>query len=119
MDPNVVIQIFSLAVLAVYLVWSLAEINRLKQDMKDFGDRVVERLTDPKTIEAEMERTATLTEVRDANRTTLPREDAGPPAVLYRPLLRGQKPGSWRPRSATVFQKIERGEDWTKPSEVD
>ena len=57
------------------------------------------KLADPEQIEKDMEASAQLREMKDANRTTLPREDAGPPAVVHRPPLRGAKPGSWRPRN--------------------
>ena len=34
-------------------------------------------------------------------RTTAPRENAGPPAKVYRPPLRAVPPTSWRPRNET------------------
>lgn len=69
------------------------------QKFKEQRKELYKRLADPEFIEAEMEKGARLREMKDANRTTLPREDAGPPAVVYRPPLRGAKPGSWRPRN--------------------
>ena len=110
MDSNLIIQILSSAILLMFFIPGLYEVKKLTRELERRDEWL--RLKDrPDTIEAEMERTADLREVRDANRTTLPREDAGPPAVVYRPKLRGQKPGSWRPRTSTVFQKIERGDD--------
>ena len=66
---------------------------------KQQREELYKQLADPERIEQDMEKGARLREMKDANRTTLPREDAGPPAVVHRPLLRGQKPGSWRPRN--------------------
>lgn len=54
----------------------------------------LKRLTDPKLIEEDMEKGARLREMHDANRTTLPREDAGPPAKVYSPRLRAKVPKS-------------------------
>lgn len=56
-------------------------------------------LADPEKIEADLEKSADLREMRDAGRTTLPREDAGPPATVHRPPLRSPVVGSWNPRS--------------------
>lgn len=51
-------------------------------------------LTNPEEIEKEMERGARVREMYDANRTTLPRENAGPPARVYNPKLRAKLPRS-------------------------
>lgn len=72
-----------------------AKWQKFVEDRKE----LYKKLADPETIEQDMEKGARLREMKDANRTTLPREDAGPPAVVHRPLLRGKKPGSWRPRN--------------------
>ena len=48
-------------------------------------DSIVRNLNDPVSIEADMEASARHREMRDANRTTAPRADAGPPAVVHRP----------------------------------
>lgn len=111
MDKNDWVQLVSFLILFIFFLASMIEIARLRRDLEEQSDEFYRSLISPRIIEAEMEWTADLREVRDANRTTLPREDAGPPAKVYRPLLRGQKPGSWRPRTSTVFQKIDREED--------
>jgi hypothetical protein len=59
-----------------------------------------ERLTDPDAIMADMERGADIIEARNAHRLTKPREDAGPPARVWRPkVLRGgaSRRGAWYP----------------------
>lgn len=56
--------------------------------------RAFKRLTDPDLIAEDMEKGARLREMRDANRDTLPREDAGPPARVYSPRLRAKVPKS-------------------------
>lgn len=59
--------------------------------------KALKRLTDPEAIVDDMERGARLREMRDANRTTLPREDSGPPAKVYTPTLRAKVPkGNYR-----------------------
>ncbi|HPE52987.1 MAG TPA: hypothetical protein PK852_02610 [Mesotoga prima] len=45
--------------------------------------KAYERLTDPDAIAEDMEKGARIREMRDAGRTTLPREDAGPPAKVH------------------------------------
>lgn len=52
--------------------------------------KALKRLTDPDSILLDMESGARVREMRDANRTTLPREDAGPPAKVYTPTLRAK-----------------------------
>jgi hypothetical protein len=59
-------------------------------------ERLYASLADPEKIEADFEKSARAREMRDANRTTLPREGAGPPAKVHRPKMRGKKPGNWR-----------------------
>lgn len=88
-----------------FVVWGKKLATRQKeveskwQKFKDERKELYKRLADPETIEAEFEKGARLREMKDAQRTTLPREDAGPPAVVHRPPLRGAKPGTWRPRN--------------------
>jgi hypothetical protein len=62
---------------------------------KDAHTKAFEALSDADKIAEEMERSAEATEMRIARRTTLPREDAGPPAKVYRPKLRKRYPKSW------------------------
>ena len=64
--------------------------NRNKAHTKAF-----ETLSDADKIVEEMERSANVTEMRIARRTTLPREDAGPPAKVYRPKIHKRYPRSW------------------------
>jgi hypothetical protein len=59
-------------------------------------NKLYESLADPARIEADFEKSARAREMRDANRTTLPREGAGPPAKVYRPKFRNARPGNWR-----------------------
>ena len=54
----------------------------------------LKRLTDPDAIALDMEKGARMREMYDANRSTLPREDAGPPAKVYSPKLRANVPRS-------------------------
>ena len=51
----------------------------------DALDSIVKNLEDPASIEADMEASARHREMRDAQRTHVPREDAGPPAIVHRP----------------------------------
>lgn len=70
----------------------LAEIDRKKAHTEAF-----KKLVDPDWIQEEFERGADVMEARNANRLTKPREDAGPPAKVYRPKLRGKLPSPWTP----------------------
>ena len=45
-------------------------------------DAVLQTLTDPARLDAELEKSANLTEMRRARRRTLPRLNAGPPAKV-------------------------------------
>lgn len=54
--------------------------------------KALKRLTDPLIIADDMEKGARLREMHDANRITLPREDAGPPAKVYTPTMRAKVP---------------------------
>jgi hypothetical protein len=97
-----------LAIIFLYIesiIWGFSvhrRQNNLEQEWWLFLDNRKElyaKLADPLRIEQDLERSAQLREMHDAGRTTLPRENAGPPAVVYRPPLRGVKPGSWRSRN--------------------
>lgn len=81
-------------------------VNKRQSHLEDEWIMFMERrkelydsLANPYRIEEELEKSARRREMYDANRTTLPRENSGPPATVYRPLLRGVKPGTWRPRN--------------------
>ena len=57
-----------------------ADLISLETQKKLAQKKAYERLTDPEAIVEDMERGARIREMKDANRRTLPREDAGPPA---------------------------------------
>lgn len=63
----------------------MAEKERKNQHAKAF-----KRLTDPDAILEDMERGAQIVEMRNANRSSVPREDAGPAAKIYTPQLRAK-----------------------------
>lgn len=63
------------------------EIQRRDAQVKAFH-----RLTDPQMIMEDMEKGARMREMYDANRTLLPRPDAGPPAKVYTPTMRAKVP---------------------------
>ena len=63
---------------------------------KQVREKLYQELADPTKIEADFEKSARAREMRDAQRSTLPREDAWPPAKVHRPKMRGAKPGNWR-----------------------
>lgn len=65
-----------------------------ENDRRAAQAKALKRLTDPDSILEDMERGARMREMRDANRTTLPREDAGPPARVYTPSMRAKLPKS-------------------------
>lgn len=72
----------------------VTETNRREEHSK-----ALKRLTDPEAIADDMEKGARLREMYDANRTTLPRDDAGPPAKVYTPTMRAKVPRSNYKRS--------------------
>ena len=91
-----------------YAVWDAKRYNRLLEEFRTAQDlieaeterktahtRAFEVLSNPDLIEEEMEKSARATEMRIARRTTLPREDAGPPARVYRPKIHKRYPKSW------------------------
>lgn len=73
------------------------EICERRRRAVDALDSIVRNLNDPVKIQADMERSATAQEMRAANRTTMPRENTGPPAKVYRPKLRNKPPSHWNP----------------------
>lgn len=64
-------------------------------ERKESHTRAFEVLSNPDLIAEEMERSSEATESRIARRTTLPREDAGPPAKIYRPKIKKKYPRTW------------------------
>jgi len=73
------------------------EIGLAEIDRKNAHTEAFKKLTDPDWIQEEFERGADVMEARTANRLTKPREDAGPPAKVYRPQLRSKLPSPWTP----------------------
>lgn len=78
-----------------HMIYSMRdEIKKLKKEVEKkknaiaILEQVAKDATDPAKIEAEMEAAANLREMRDARRTTMPRENDSPPAVVHRPKLR-------------------------------
>jgi len=71
---------------------SALELILVEKQRREEHTKALKRLTDPFSIEEDMERGARTREMYDANRTTLPREDAGPPAKIYSPKLRANVP---------------------------
>lgn len=59
---------------------SVAEIERRQGQGSKIPDEAVQRLADPATLDAELERAGQLSDMRRARRKHLPRENAGPPA---------------------------------------
>lgn len=64
----------------------------VETERKKYQTEAFKRLSDPEEIRKDMENSARSREMYDANRTILPREDAGPPAKVYTPLLRAKTP---------------------------
>lgn len=74
---------------------SARDLIEAETERKESHTRAFEVLSNPDLIAEEMERSSEATEMRIARRTTLPREDAGPPAKVYRPKLHKKYPKSW------------------------
>lgn len=80
---------------ACYGLWvglKFRELDRRVSNQQKFNktrENFYQSFADPKKIEEEMEAGARLREMYDAKRRALPRDDAGPPAVIHnRPNLR-------------------------------
>ena len=91
-----------------YAYWNAKRVKRLDKELhlarglvtaeterKVAHTKAFETLSNPDLIAEEMERSSEATESRIARRTTLPREDAGPPAKVYRPKLTRKYPRKW------------------------
>ena len=70
------------------LDWVVEDYTQFKKNREKFYKQMSEVAGTPGDF-----REVNLTEAR----TTAPRENAGPPAVVHRPPLRAVKPTSWRP----------------------
>jgi len=79
-----------------YIGYQHIKISKQLKKYEQVRKTLYEKLADPAQIEADFEKSARAREMRDAQRTTLPRPDAGPPAKVWRPKMRGAKPGNWR-----------------------
>jgi len=99
-----ILQTFALLALT-YWIWRLHQrlngANELISEetkRKAAHTKAFERMVDPEAILEEMETAAQRREMHDANRTTLPREDAeGPHAKVWRPKMRAKLPSPWNP----------------------
>lgn len=94
----IVVSSFYLVFLTLFVIFLLHRMEAMKgeiQTLKRNRKKLYEKLADPIKIEQDMEKSARAREMRDANRTFLPRHD-GPPAKVHRPKMRGAKPGNWR-----------------------
>lgn len=106
MTANQTVQWICIAVLAVMLTAAIYQTYQLGRFVKRKTSRkeIYSIISDPKLVEDEG-----LREVSEAPLTRpLPREDAGPPAKVYRPPLRNVIHGSWRPRNPGTFEYNER-----------
>lgn len=56
--------------------------------------KALKKLSDPDQIIVDLEKSARAREMYEANRRTLPRNDAGPPAKIYSPAMRAKVPKS-------------------------
>lgn len=82
------------------LEWQMRAAARLISEetkRKTAHTEAFKNLTDPDKIQEEMERGADILEARQANRLTMPRENAGPPARVFRPRLVGKRASFWNP----------------------
>lgn len=68
--------------------WVVDDYKKFKKDREKFYKQMSEVAGTPGDF-----REVNLSE----HRTTAPRENAGPPAIVHRPPLRAAKPTSWRP----------------------
>lgn len=62
----------------------LAEVERKQGQGSKIPDEAVARLSDPDTLDAELERAGELSDLRRARRRHKIRENAGPPATIRR-----------------------------------
>ena len=95
MNVVLVFMCFVIAFQQVLIVVLFVRQSSLEKDYKAFQkkrNKFYEAMSDP-TSPGNDFREVNLTEAR----TTAPRENAGPPAVVHRPPLRAVKPTSWRP----------------------
>jgi hypothetical protein len=86
----------------IYAVWSARKLRNLDQRVSyqerfnEVRKELYEKLTDPEKIASDFAASEVeVVEVKYPQRTTAPREDAGAPAKIHKPLLRGVKRGSW------------------------
>ena len=77
--------------------WAAVDLLVAETDRKRAHAKAFEKLTDVNSIVEDMERGADVMEARNANRLAKPREDAGPPAKVYRPTLRSKLSRPWTP----------------------
>lgn len=88
------IQDLAIVALAITTIVQGRRISYIESKRK----QLYSQMADPDRIVEEMEKGARLREMRDANRTTLPRDDAvGQHARVFRPKLRSKLPSQWNP----------------------
>lgn len=90
------IAIIGLVISSVYVGKLNAQSMKKFREYEKVRKTLYASLADPDTVQADFEKSARAREMYDANRTTLPRENTNPPAKVYRPKLRGKRPGNWR-----------------------
>jgi len=83
--------------IAINLLQTAVPLIREETKRKVAHTEAFERLADPETIVEDMERAADILEARQANRLTMPREDAGRPARVFRPKFSGKRASFWNP----------------------
>lgn len=106
MTANQIVQLVCIVVLALMLLGAIIQTYQLGKLVKQKLSRkeIYSILSDPKLVEDEG-----LREIDEAPQArSIPREDAGPPARVYRPPLRNVIHGSWRPRNPGTFEYNER-----------
>lgn len=81
-------------------LWMIRKLKERVSEIETKRTRFYESMADPNKIADEMEKGARLREMKDAHRTTLPREDAvGQNARVFRPKMQRKEPSDWNPKS--------------------
>lgn len=94
LSGGIIINSIITLIITKHLTYRIDEVERKR-------DHLYHQLADPDRILEEMEKGARLREMHDANRTTLPRDDAtGQNARVFRPRMRSKLPSRWNPPPA-------------------
>lgn len=95
------IELIWLSVLTVIVIagqWPIWRVFTGWNRYKKARETLLEKLSDPDQIGFTEERVSEIRQARAANRTTMPREDAGKPAMVHRPkAMRTKLPSRWNP----------------------